>query len=162
MRIPWHSKFAFLALYAILQIGVGVAHAQIGGFDPSFVTGPILNAGANATVRAMAIQPDGGVIVAGDFTSIGGVSRNRIARLTNTGALDSSFLPQSGANGPIYAVVLQEDGRILIGGAFTTYDGASRNRIARLIDSCKSSEIVFRQSQRHILCQVAGRMIELK
>ena len=132
MRIPWHSKFAFLALYVILQIGVGVAHAQIGGFDPSFVTGPILNAGANATVRAMAIQPDGGVIVAGDFTSIGGVSRNRIARLTNTGALDSSFLPQSGANGPIYAVVLQEDGRILIGGAFTTYDGTSRNRIARL------------------------------
>jgi len=132
MRIPWQTKQAFFTLFALLLIGVGIAHAQIGGFDSSFVTGPILNAGTNATVRAMVVQSNGYVIVAGDFTSIGGTQRNRIARLNSTGALDTSFLPQSGADGPIHAVVLQSDGKILIGGEFTTYNGVSRNRIARL------------------------------
>lgn len=132
MRKSWHSKFAFFAHFALLLFGVGVAHAQIGGFDPSFITGPILSAGTNASVRAMAVQTNGYVIVAGDFTSIGGAQRNRIARLTSTGALDASFNPQSGADGPIHAVVLQSDGKILIGGEFTTYNGVSRNRIARL------------------------------
>lgn len=132
MRIPWKSKHAIFALVTLFLIGAVTANAQIGGFDPSFVTGPILNAGTNASVKAMVVQSNGYVIVAGDFTSIGGTQRNRIARLTSTGALDTSFLPQSGADGPIHAVVLQSDGKILIGGEFTTYNGVSRNRIARI------------------------------
>ncbi|MCX6878768.1 MAG: choice-of-anchor D domain-containing protein [Verrucomicrobia bacterium] len=36
------------------------------------------------------------------------------------------------ANGSPYSLALQADGKILVGGSFTTMDGAARNRIARL------------------------------
>lgn len=39
---------------------------------------------------------------------------------------------QSLANGDIASIVIQSDGKILIGGAFTTYNGTVRNRIARI------------------------------
>jgi uncharacterized delta-60 repeat protein len=48
------------------------------------------------------------------------------------GALDTSFAPSSGANQTVYAVAAQSDGKVLIGGAFTTVNGTSRSRIARL------------------------------
>lgn len=120
-------KFASFAL--LLS---GQAQAQIGGLDPSFVTGPILNAEMYAKIKAILVQSNGNVIVAGDFTSIGGLGRKSIARLTNSGAVDQSFLEQGGANGPIFALALQSDGKIIIGGDFTTYNGVNRNRIARI------------------------------
>jgi uncharacterized delta-60 repeat protein len=124
LRTTAFAVFAFLLL--------GNAEAQIGGLDQSFIPGPILNAEIRANVRAILVQSNGSVVVAGDFTSIGGVGRNRIARLTSSGALDNSFVHQGGANGPIYALALQSDGKILIGGDFTAYNGVSRNRIARI------------------------------
>src|SRR5437868_6267394 len=49
-----------------------------------------------------------------------------------TGLLDPGFNPGSGANDPINAVARQSDGRIVIAGAFTEFNGVSRSRIARL------------------------------
>ncbi|EKE67204.1 delta-60 repeat domain-containing protein, partial [Oceanibaculum indicum] len=77
-------------------------------------------------------QPDGKILIGGRFTSYDGTTRNRIARLNTDGSLDTSFNPGSGADDNIYALVLQPDGKIMIGGNFTSYDGTARNRIARL------------------------------
>lgn len=95
------------------------------GFDPG--------AGADDDVFALALQPDGKIIVAGEFTRIGGVNRNRIARLNANGSLDLSINFGSGANSFILAAVLQPDEQILIGGGFTEVNGFPRNYIARLI-----------------------------
>ena len=96
--------------------------------------------GANDTVTAVAVQPDGKVLVAGSFTTLGGggtglTPRNRIGRLNSDGSLDTSFNP--GANNVVGAVAVQLDGRIVVGGFFTTMGGGGtgttpRNRIARL------------------------------
>ena len=48
------------------------------------------------------------------------------------GALDPTFDPGTGANGPIYKVVVQSDGRIIVIGGFTEFDSTPRNRIVRL------------------------------
>ena len=48
------------------------------------------------------------------------------------GDVDLSFDPGSGVNGPVNAVVLQSDGKLVIGGQFTTVRGLSRTNIARL------------------------------
>ncbi|TVR52380.1 MAG: hypothetical protein EA425_05040 [Puniceicoccaceae bacterium] len=88
--------------------------------------------GFDDDVRVLTLQPDGRILAGGAFTQYAGVARNRIARLHPDGSLDASFDPGGAANGEIKALVLQPDGRILIGGAFTQYDGVSRNRIARL------------------------------
>ncbi len=83
-------------------------------------------------INDLARQPDGKVLVAGNFTTMHGVARNRIARLNSDGSLDGSFDPGSGANGEVNAVLVQPNGKILIGGDFTTYNGVGREYVARL------------------------------
>ena len=47
--------------------------------------------------------------------------------------MDGSFIPNGGASGgPVYSIVRQGNGKIVIGGAFTTLNGGSVNRIGRL------------------------------
>ena len=99
-----------------------------GSLDTTFDPG----LGADATVRSLAVQADGKVLVAGDFTFVGGTNRNRIARFNGDGTLDTAFNPGSGANGPIESVVLQPDGKVIVGGEFTSFHGTSRPRVARL------------------------------
>jgi len=88
--------------------------------------------GANSTVRKIVRQTDGRFLIGGNFTTYNGISRNRVARLNADGTLDSSFNPGTGANGTVLDIALQSDGKILIGGAFGTYNGAVLNRLARL------------------------------
>ncbi|MBX2960501.1 MAG: PKD domain-containing protein [Flavobacteriales bacterium] len=101
-----------------------------GSLDSTFLVGT----GTDSTVRASVIQPDGKIIIAGSFNSYNGTSSNRIARLNNDGTFDGTFLVGSGANGDIYTIALQPDGKIIIGGNFTTYNGTSCNRVTRIND----------------------------
>lgn len=70
---------------------------------------------AGTYVLATAVQPDGKVILAGSFTTVLGQSRNNIARLNADGTLDSGFNPN--VNGTIWSVVVQADGKVIVGGA---------------------------------------------
>jgi uncharacterized delta-60 repeat protein len=89
--------------------------------------------GANFLVNAAALQPDGKIVIGGNFTNINGTARNRIARLNSDGTLDTSFLAAgSGINGEVFSLALQSDGKTVIGGFFTSVNGTARNGIARL------------------------------
>ena len=88
--------------------------------------------GANAEVLAVACQQDGKVLIGGSFTSVNRVPRNRLARLNADGTVDTGFNPGSGGNLPVRAIRVQEDGRILIGGQFTLFNGVPRSCVARL------------------------------
>jgi uncharacterized delta-60 repeat protein len=84
-------------------------------------------------VNTTAVQPDGKVLIGGDFTTVLGVTRNNIARLKADGTLDIAFDPN--ANFPVIAIAVQADGKILVGGAFlgaNSIGGQTRNKIARL------------------------------
>jgi uncharacterized delta-60 repeat protein len=98
--------------------------------DTSFLAAP--NSGANEAIYAMALQTNGQIVIGGNFTSFNGVNRNHIARLNADGSVDTAFNPGSGANGKIWAVGLQSDGKIFIAGEFTSYNGTNRNYLARL------------------------------
>ena len=97
-----------------------------GSTDASFTIG------ANNWIVAIAIQNDGKIIIGGDFTLYNGVARNRIARLNTDGTLDTSFTVGTGANSTVRAIAIQPDGKIIVGGNFTTYAGATANRIVRV------------------------------
>jgi uncharacterized delta-60 repeat protein len=100
-----------------------------GALDTTFNPGT----GVSSTVQALALQPGNQVVLAGDFTSYNGTARGYIARANSDGTLDTGFPPTgSGANGSIYTLAVQSDGKMIIGGAFTTYNGVSRGNIARL------------------------------
>ncbi len=96
--------------------------------DGTFNTG----GGPDKPVRALALQPDGRILIAGEFGRVASQPRGGIARLLADGGLDDTFVPLSGANGTVHAVGLAADGKVLIGGAFTQYDGQDRGRVARL------------------------------
>jgi uncharacterized delta-60 repeat protein len=104
---------------------------QDGSVDTSFATG----LGLSATVRAMALQPNGAVLVAGEFQSANGVVANRVARLAANGAVDSSFNAGAGPDTMVLTLKLQPDGRVLLGGTFSSYNGTPRTRIARILSS---------------------------
>jgi uncharacterized delta-60 repeat protein len=84
----------------------------------------------NSNTVAIAIQSDGKAIIGGNFTTIEGITRNRIARLSTTAALDATYDPN--ANSTVSAIAIQSDGKAIIGGSFTTVSGSTRNRIARI------------------------------
>ncbi|MBN2147831.1 MAG: putative Ig domain-containing protein [Anaerolineales bacterium] len=99
-----------------------------GSLDPTFDPG----SGTNLAVHAVALQPDGKILIGGDFTTYNGSPVPRLARLNTDGSLDTSFDPGEGPNGSVAAIVIQPDGKILIGGDFTLVDGILRRRVARL------------------------------
>ena len=84
-------------------------------------------------VISIAVQADGKILAGGFFNganSIGGQTRNRIARLDATTGLADSFDPN--ANGGVNSIAVQADGKILAGGTFTSIGGQTRNLFARL------------------------------
>ena len=166
------------SLAVLLASGAAAVRGQsaLDGFDPN----------ANGAVYVVVVQPDGKILLGGDFTTLspnGGaaVTRNRIARLNPDGTLDTAFQPEreryclfnrgaggrqdsSGrrflansiggqtrnhiarldattgladsfdpnANNIVYSIAVQADGKILVGGSFTNIGGQTRNYIARL------------------------------
>lgn len=93
----------------------------------------------DALVYKMVLQKDGKIIVSGVFNYYNGVPRNCIARVNPNGSLDETFNPGTGANyslytPTIYATAIQNDGKIIIGGSFTSFNGIDRNHFARLND----------------------------
>ncbi|KIA84878.1 delta-60 repeat domain-containing protein [Flavobacterium sp. AED] len=99
-----------------------------GDLDATFTIGT----GTNNQIYAVALQPDGKIIIAGNFTNYNGVSVNRIARLLPDGAIDVSFNTGLGADAIVETLLLQPDGKIILGGRFTTFNGLSYNKIVRL------------------------------
>ena len=107
----------FTVTVAAVADDVGTVDAA---FDPN----------AGDVVYGIAEQPDGKIIVGGNFTTIGATARNYIARLNADGTLDTGFNPNASTN--VYSVAVQTNGMIVIGGQFNTVGGVTRNRIARL------------------------------
>ncbi len=93
-----------------------------------------LHPGANDVVYGLVSQPDGKTVVVGNFTAYNTTLRNHIARMNTDGQLDGGFLayPNSGANDVVTAVALQGDGKLIIAGRFTSFNGINRHGIARL------------------------------
>lgn len=101
-RAGFRSWMAALLLALVLALtGMGVAQA----FNPD----------ANSYVYRVKVFPDGGLLVSGAFTSIGGEPRNRYARLTPDGHVDVSFYNSTVVR-EVQAIAVQPDGKALIGG----------------------------------------------
>ena len=115
-----------------MSIG-GQPRHRIARLDPITGLADSFNPNANDWVYSIAVQADGKILAGGLFNgpnSIGGQTRNRIARLDPTTGLADSFNPN--ANMPVRSLTLQPDGKVLASGTFTSVGGQSRNLIARL------------------------------
>lgn len=97
-------------------------------------TGPALAGSGNyvGEVRAFVGQPDGKVLVGGSFTSYNGQAANHLVRLNPDGSLDASFTLGAGFDAPVNALVLQPDGKLLVGGVFSHFNNQSAGAVVRL------------------------------
>ncbi len=86
----------------------------------------------NAQVYWIAIQDDNKILLGGQFTTYTGSTNNRIIRLNSDGTKDSTFNVGSGFDNQVFWIRIQDDDKILVGGLFTTYSGATANKLVRL------------------------------
>ena len=107
---------------------------ETGSLDTNF------NALANGSVGSIALQPDGKILVEGGFTSIGNQSLTNLARLNPDGSVDASFQPPVFTFGRTTGitilgggvVLIQPDGKILVGGLYDKVNGLAHTNIVRL------------------------------
>lgn len=101
--------------------------------DTAFYTN--LGTGFNSGyINKILVQTDQKILVGGDFTALDGTTRNRFVRLNTNGTVDTTFYTNMGAafNASVVAIGIQSDGKILVGGQFTQFDGNTRGYFTRL------------------------------
>lgn len=122
------------------------------------------NTGADAPVYNMALQSNGKFIAVGNFDSYDNVSRRRITRVLSNGTVDMTFNTGTGSNGSVNETKVLSDGKIMIAGSFTLYNGAVRNRIAKLnsdgtLDTSFNSSLLINQPIEAIEVQSDGKIL---
>lgn len=134
---------------------------QDGTIDTGFNT--IL--GADAAIDTILIQPDGKIVLGGRFNMFNGIGYSRLIRLNSDGSIDNSFSVGTGFDKNVYALDLQSDGKIIVGGSFLNYNGVSKKRILRLypngtLDTTFESGTGFSNGDvRNILVQPDDRIL---
>lgn len=78
------------------------------------------------------VQPDEKIVIVRGFSQVNWFNINRVARLNMDGSLDTSFQIGNGADNTTTAVAIQPDGKILVGGGFTTFNNAAKPALVRL------------------------------
>jgi uncharacterized delta-60 repeat protein len=108
--------------------------AQQGKVDVTFNTidDGLIGDGFDNTVRSLTLQADQNLIVGGDYLNLNGISSSYLTRLKPDGSIDETFSMGSGFNGKVYTSYVQPDGKIIVGGSFTTFNGISCGRLVRL------------------------------
>lgn len=109
----------------------GQARNRIAALDTGTgAADPAWNPNANSLVLALAYEPTGNrLYVGGQFTSIDGSTRNRVAALDAASGFATAWNP--GANNQVFAI-LASGSTVYVGGQFTVVGGQTRNRIAAL------------------------------
>ncbi|GAA3946983.1 hypothetical protein GCM10022406_30960 [Hymenobacter algoricola] len=88
--------------------------------------------GSSSFVDEVAEQPDGKIVAVGFFDTFNSNTAGNITRLNANGTPDVSFSAGLGADDEVVTVTLQPDGKILVGGFFTSISGQVCNGLARL------------------------------
>ena len=130
-----------------------------GTYDNSYSVGEF-----NFAATAAALQSDNKIIIAGSFTTYSGLTANGICRLNDNASLDNSFSAGNGFNQLVRSIKIQTDGKLIVGGGFTTYDGVTSNRIVRInsngsLDSTFNIGSGFNNTVESIAIQFDGKIL---
>jgi len=90
-------------------------------------------AGVSGKVRAAVVQPDGKIVIGGEFDAVNNVPRRNIARINPDGTLDRTIFEgvEKGIFGTVCALALDAKGGILVGGEFSRAAESIRQNVAR-------------------------------
>jgi uncharacterized delta-60 repeat protein len=124
----------------------------------------LTGSGPSLGVLTTSIQSDGKIIIGGDFYYFNGQSEHYVTRLNTDGSLDTTFNPTGmGAGDAVNTTSIQSDGKIIIGGDFSSYNATSRTFIARLNgDNITSVEEIIKDNLVSLFPNPANTTIQLK
>lgn len=95
--------------------------------DKTFGTAPGQELGANGIVFALTVQPDGKIVVGGNFSTVFGLPRRGVARLNTDNTLDAVIISQTAVSGSVKALAGTPDDSFVAGGQFTVQNQNARN-----------------------------------
>lgn len=126
----WRERAIPALALGVLLAGTVVWSEELLRLDESFA--PCFTTTRGVVLKAAALQADGRLVVAGNFSLVNGLPRRGLARLDESGKPDPSFDAGTGVASPVYALAVQPDGRILVAGRFDSVQGQPRTALARL------------------------------
>ena len=90
--------------------------------------------GLNGSLKVILPLSDGKILIGGNIVQYNGVKGSSILRLLPDGTIDNTFNSgQSGTTGgDVYSISEQVDGKLIIAGYFSAYNGKPTNRVLRL------------------------------
>lgn len=103
-----------------------------GSLDTSFDSYNVPHNGTTHTIFGVKQLEDNNYLINGSFSMYNGFDSNSIAKINNDGTYNTSFNIGTGPNEYVWISEIQDNGKILIGGDFTNYNGISIKGIARL------------------------------
>ncbi len=150
---------AFFTFNGVVKNNIAQLNSD-GSVDSTFNSG----VGTNGNVQTIETQPDGRIIIAGDFTTYNGQIANRILRINANGSIDANFDAIAGANNSISSTSIQPNGKVLVVGSFTNFNGLAINRIVRLnangsIDNTFSVGLGSNASINHVKYQSNNKIL---
>ncbi len=141
MASCWSVEFFYFNNTANFQASLCRLNSN-GSLDSTFngvVQGATLSGNTSQlrSIERMAVQRDGNIVIAGDFSAYNNVTCTGLVRVTATGALDGTFTaPTTDGNfstSQVWgALLVQPDGKILVGGTFGHVNGVVANNLVRL------------------------------
>jgi uncharacterized delta-60 repeat protein len=181
LDIPFSSAVTFdnngtfrIAITSDQKILVGGSFSSVNGsFSNNFVrlnkNGTLdstfnIGSGPNAIINSLNVAPDQKIVISGGFTSFNGVTTNRIVRLNSDGTRDSSFIIGTGFNNVVGESAIQQDGKVLVSGSFSQYNGASVLNFVRLnsdgtLDTAFNIGSGFNSGISSISVQLDGKIV---
>ena len=81
-------------------------------------------------IASIVLQPDGKILIGGNFTSYNGLNQNRLIRLNSDGSVDNSFSIGSGFDNAVSIISLLPNGKIMATGDFFNYNQSSARQQA--------------------------------
>lgn len=91
-----------------------------------------IGTGFDNSVYDVELQSDGKILVGGTFNFYDGAPSENIVRLNNDGSIDNTFVTGTGFDGVVFVIKIQPDGKILVGGGFSFYNGNAHRNLIRL------------------------------
>lgn len=122
----------FTQIAGVPRNNVARLHAD-GAIDGSFMANATFStAGWYPSVNTTLLQGDGTIVITGQFDRVNGLARTNLARLNSNGSVDTSYSTANATNAAIHWGLTQPDGKVVIGGSFSSVAGVTRAKLARL------------------------------
>lgn len=124
------AKFPSITVPALVPAGAAVVEARALAEQPG--GGVIVGVSGSYAVRPNATGRASQALLAPDYTNPQPYNLSYVVRLLANGQPDPAFTSAPGGDGTVNTVAVQTDGKIVVGGTFTTFNGVLFRNLARL------------------------------